>query len=331
MHTIEIAHLVLLASAIASPAAMAQTQNQIIGGGFSAFPWVWLTVAPGEVITISTTSLNVPDAVASQTPLPTTLSGVSVGARVIGARDSAGYPTALPILRVRTDGPYCSIPDSCSTTRIVVQIPTERVCAPIPIEPQTCPSHPPFPDLPPLLVLNIRANGVVGPDLPVEVIASSPHLLSSCDTIFGSQPIALCPPLITHPDGTLVSPASPARGGEIISVYAVGLGYAVANAPATGSAPAGPIQLPQSYGNTVFTYQGSSVPGPPPLGTFNQQQIVEPADWVGQIPGYVGLYQINVRVPPLPGPPPSCAATGGNATVTLTSASAGILSLCVQP
>jgi len=317
-----------------APPILAQTQNQIVGYGFDSLPWLGLLVAPGEVVTIYTQNLNVPDAAANQFPLPTTLSGVSVLARVIGAQDTTGYPASLSILRIWTYDDFCSVANLCSFTGIVVEIPPEGVCAPHPPDEPPCPSGPPFPDLPPLLALNVKANGVAGPDLPMRVEPVEPHLLRSCDSIFGAQPNRPCLPSVTRPDGTVVSANNPAKVGEIISLYAVGLGACGENlavASVSGYPPSSPLQIPSSCGTAAFTYQVSSMLGLPPLGTFTQQQIVLAADWVGLIPGYVGLYQINVRVPPLPGPPPSCTATGANATVTLASASTGALSLCVQP
>ena|SRR5579872_4119839 len=81
--------------------------------------------------------------------------------------------------------------------------------------------------LPDEAILNVKANGVSGPDFTVQVSGEAPHLLNSCDTIFGGGPILSgsgCNPVITHADGTVVSYASPAKVGERVVVYALGLG-----------------------------------------------------------------------------------------------------------
>ena len=91
----------LLATAFPGNMA-AQAPNQIVGMGYGSFyentsiP----TVSPGQIVTLFTVSLGVPDAAAGQVPLPTSLSGVSVAVRVVGANDSTGYPALLPILRI---------------------------------------------------------------------------------------------------------------------------------------------------------------------------------------------------------------------------------------
>ena len=323
-------------SVLAAFSLGAHGQNQVLSAGYGD-PWV--DVAPGQVLTLTTPALNVPDAVATQTPLPTSLSGVSVLVRVAGAQDVRGFPTSLPIFRVYTvhllqvwNGAPCPAdPNSvvCSYTQITVEIPTEGVCAPNPIEPKEDCTAPPFHDLPPMLVLNVRANGVTGPDLPVYVAsAGATHLLNSCDSIFGPQNISTCHPAITHADGTLVSGtgASPVRVGETIVVYLVGLGtcgFGLTGYP-TGSATTVPVQYPPSCGTVLFTYHVSA--GTPSLAgaATNLRSIVAQPDWVGLIPGYVGLYQINVTVPPMPDQANPCSTQ-------LSVPPSGYLSICVQP
>src|SRR5947209_1300477 len=163
-------------------------QNQVVGAGFGSgyYSPVFVTVTAGEVLTLFTPALNVPDEVADGTPLPTSLSGVSVSVRVAGAKNSAGYPTSLPILRVFTeklsqlpDGTPCPTePNSpmCSRTGITVQIPTEGVCEPTGAghpPPENC-TAPPFRNMPNALLLNVRANGITGPDFPVQLPDGGP-------------------------------------------------------------------------------------------------------------------------------------------------------------
>ena len=189
-----------LALAIAWSSLHAQTQNEIVSTGFTAqlYQPSLAYVTPGELITLFTTPLGVPDAVATGFPLPTSLSGVSVLVRVIGASDATGYPTSLPILRIDHQGPTqlpagpaCPTgPDSafCSGTQITVEIPTEGVCYQIPDAQgaHPCAVHPYY-LLPPLLVLNVKANGVTGPDLPLRVQEFAVHFLNSCESISGPQ------------------------------------------------------------------------------------------------------------------------------------------------
>jgi uncharacterized protein (TIGR03437 family) len=317
-------------------------QNQIVSIGHKAptpYPYS-AVVAAGEVVTLFTTAIDVPDAVATQTPLPTTLSGVSVLVRVIGASDTRGYPTSLPILRVTRvgldpNGTCKTNPNTtvfCSHSEITVQIPTEGVCAtPGPVAPPPCPANPPFPEYPPLLILNVKANGVTGPDLPVAHFAPS-QLLESCDAMFGTQPSYVCHPLVTHADGTLVSAANPAHVGETITIYATGLGDSPGG-PQTGTAEAKPASIQPASGIVSFKYP-YPLEGYGPNVSAQTSTSVTPG-WVGYTGGYVGLFQINAKVPPAPGgvyQPCSNYATdlGGN-TWVVTAVPGNTVSICVQP
>ena len=154
---------------IGAPCGLAQMMpNQIVSGAYTlyGFPPDVLKVSPNQVLTLFSTLLNVPDAVATQVQLPSTLSGVSVLVRVVGAQDATGYPTALPILSIfRNSGSQgrnvdCSTSNFiyCANTAITVQIPIVPVCVPgPPFIDRDC-SHPPFHELPPMLLLNVSAN-----------------------------------------------------------------------------------------------------------------------------------------------------------------------------
>ena len=332
----------MLSVVVLGAAGLGHTQNQIVSIGYRGFGWPTsiASVAPGQVLTLVTTALDVPNAAATGLPLPTSLSGVSVQARVIGAADNKGYPAALPIIRVDRieavqipSGAFCpTTPNSvlCSSTWITVEVPTERVCAPMPFD--SCPPDPPFADLPPLLVLNVKANGITGPDFPLRVVTASGRLLESCDSIFGPQSGNTCAPLVTHADNTAITRDKPARVGETIVVYAVGLGLSVSNFPPSGQADKR-YEQSHSFGTLVFSY---TYPPPAVAGTRSDRiggstrTVVDP-EWVGLIPGYVGLYQINVVVPPAPaGVYPGCES-GGNTALQTVQIISNSIAICVQP
>ena len=327
---------------VACSSALAQ-QNQIVSVGYktaSTFPYS-AAVAAGEVVTLFTTAIDAPDAVATQTPLPTTLSGVSVLVRVIGALDTRGYPTSLPILRITRinqdpNGTCATSPNTtvfCGHSEITVQIPTEGVCATQgPVKPPPCPADAVFfPEFPPLLILNVRANGVTGPDLPVAHTAPS-HLLESCDPMFGTQPFYVCHPLVTHGDGTLVSAADPAHVGETITIYAT-LALSSPGGPPTGTAEPKPGSIQPAAGIVEFKYP-YPLEGYGPNVSAQTSTSVTP-EWVGYTGGYVGLFQINAKVPPAPGGVyPVCSNyasdLGGNTWVE-TGVPGNIVYICVQP
>jgi uncharacterized protein (TIGR03437 family) len=285
--------------------AYGQPQNQILSAGYS--PPLYQNVGLGQVITLFAPRLNVPDAVSSQIPPPTTLSGVSVLVRVPPPADGSKYPSALGILRIYSPNEdTCGSSDNCPTTQITVQIPMDRVCLP-PVSAGGCPTVPP-----PQIILNIKANGVSGPDFTLTVSAVGAHLLNSCDSVFG-PPAVSCSPLITHADGTMVSGTNPAKVGEIITVWAVGLA----------------VQGGNAAGGLVFRYL--LVPDQKGFQTTYVYDDIEPT-WAGLTPGYVGLYQINFKVPPAPAPPFQCAGTSQyNATFNSIVNFNQTVGLCVQP
>src|SRR6266545_3148738 len=92
----------ILAAAIACCSALAQSPNQIVSTGFGAsFDSLILpTVSPGSIVTLFTTAIDAPDAVATQMPPSNSLSGVRVMARVVGAADTRGYPESLRIFSI---------------------------------------------------------------------------------------------------------------------------------------------------------------------------------------------------------------------------------------
>jgi uncharacterized protein (TIGR03437 family) len=85
--------------------------------------------------------------------------------------------------------------------------------------------------------------------------------------------------VVHNSDFTLATPAKPLAAGEYAFVYATGLGRA-ANEPATGAA-ADAAPLPQLAGDVRLTLGG---------------QPCE-IEYVGLAPGFVGVYQVNFRVP----------------------------------
>lgn len=89
-------------------------------------------------------------------------------------------------------------------------------------------------------------------------------------------------PVITHADFSPVSPASPARVGEPIIVFATGLGWVDPPVPDGVPAPSAPLSRTRTI---------------PEIGIGGQSAVVA---FSGLVPGYIGLYQINVVVPDVP-------------------------------
>ncbi len=170
-----------------------------------------------------------PDVVASTDPLPTTLGGVTVA-----VTDAANpvYPRALPNLGIRSLPQVCGAsPSDC--TAVTVQIPHEMTCNP---DNNGCTISPRS-----TIKVQIQANGVAGASFWFAVSGYQAHLLHGCDYI-PNVLSSVCDPVVTHADGSLVSQGKPARPGEVVAVYAVGLGKTPS--AATGRVPEGIMQCP---------------------------------------------------------------------------------------
>ena len=88
-------------------------------------------------------------------------------------------------------------------------------------------------------------------------------------------------PAIVHADGSFVTKDNKAKRDEPLTLYASGLGPTQTKATSGNGSPASPTAAPV----TLFF-------GDP---TYKQAGII--VDWAGLAPGFVGLYQLNIRVP----------------------------------
>ena len=120
--------------------------------------------------------------------------------------------------------------------------------------------------------LRVLRDSWAGPAAKIKIAATSPGLFAVTDGY----------PVVTRPDGSLVTADDPARPGQIIILWATGLGP---TDPATkpGELPRGAAPLRQSLGFQV-TLNGSLLPAANIL-------------YAGVAPGFAGLYQINLLLP----------------------------------
>jgi len=129
----------------------------------------------------------------------------------------------------------------------------------------------------------VNDKGVLSQPQTVQ-IAAAPALFTFSNTGAG-------PGAILHQDGvTPVTASNPATAGEVVVMYATGLG-AVQPAVPTGTAADGSA--------TVAANVSVTIGGAPAEVQF-----------AGLAPGFVGLYQINVKVP--------SGVTPGDAAVVLS-------------
>jgi uncharacterized protein (TIGR03437 family) len=121
-------------------------------------------------------------------------------------------------------------------------------------------------------VLQLVSDGRAGPPIAIQLTESAPGLFQ----------IDAATVLATHANNTLVTASAPARGGEVIVLWATGLGP---TAPA-----AVPNQIPQLAAQLAK------------LSDFRVLLNGSPVDparvlYAGSTAGFAGLFQINIKLP----------------------------------
>jgi hypothetical protein len=153
----------------------------------------------------------------------------------------------------------------------------------------------------------IAESGSTSAGFPITVVRDNVHILTNCDSLIGSfLQGAVCKPVVTHVDGTLVTAFSPGRPGEEIVVYALGLG---GTAPPVSTGQVTPVPPPLFLeGNLYiqFDFRPNAAPSLPYYPAPTAASAIPVADFVGLTPGQVGLYQINIRLPDTFPTIPSC-------------------------
>jgi uncharacterized protein (TIGR03437 family) len=265
----------------------------ILGTGyFNFFGSRPIQVAPGQIVTVFVSGLNTvlsKPLKATSLPLPNSLGGVSVTLKEF--IPSATYP--VPLLAVQQI-PFCAgttTPQpNCVVTAITLQVPYEI----LPLLPGSGGNGTLNPEL--VVSENGNANAAIAVLQPVN---DNLHILSTCDTFpFGtSLQTQSCYPVVTHSDGTLVGIDAPAKAGETVVIYTVGLG-ATSPAVKTGDANPMPPAVVASPVHLQFDFRTNAGPSRPYSNPLVASPFAGPSPaFVGLTPGQVGLYQINVTIP----------------------------------
>jgi hypothetical protein len=294
--------------ALAVVSASGQNVAISVGSGYG-LP-TYLTVAPGQVMTLQVTGLRtvLSSPLKSTTvPLPMVLSGISVTlTQYIPKTVSFAVPLiALSQRNFCTDQSSPS-PD-CRITSITVQVPFELSFFenPLGADWPLCPAadgHCPRTEL------QISEDNTISRAFIVMPVGDQIHVITDCDlealgttnfaTPFefsiggGSYPT--CQSIATHADGTPISYTSPATASEVIVLYAWGVGptQPLIKTGDPTTAPASP-----TWANDVqFNFSPNAPPSKPYAGIFPFEFEFHPR-FVGLVQGQIGLYQINVKLP----------------------------------
>ena len=297
--------LLALLAFVGGHQASSQTSNTVVGAGFvKPAP---IAVAPGELVTIFVHGVGakVSDRVrAGSLPLPTTLAGISVSLK---QTYSPQGPIPVPLLAVFPVSTCANLQPCGRLTGITIQIPFELHLG--------TGFGPPRLDPPNFAQLVVSEDGTNGAAVELMPLDDRIHVLRVDDTITGlgrpSPEFSLQQAIVTHADGKLVSQSNPAKPGETLVMWAVGLGL---TKPAVKSGEATPAPAP-TFAEVVidFDFRYNAAPSPPlrrprsfPLVAGLPATLAESVSstpvFSGLAPGFVGLYQVNFIVPQ---PPPS--------------------------
>lgn len=261
-------------------------------------------IVPGEIVTLEVANVKtvLPSSVlfqahATSLPLPASIAGFSVTIQ----NQYNGTFTA-PLLAVG-QGPLCQFnrtsPD-CLLTSLMIQIPWEIT--------------PPPADPPMETDILINDNGTQSEPFFVGVDMDHLQILKTCT---GSLSLAC----VTHADGTIVSANAPAQPGEVLVVYALGLGP-ISNTPKTGNAtpmPSATQALSTVSGSVAiqFDFRPNASPSRPFVSYAVPSPGITNPLFAGLTPGQVGVYQINLKLPDAFPAVPPCPAVTSNLTIDI--------------
>ncbi|HEY4363486.1 MAG TPA: hypothetical protein VGN17_21145 [Bryobacteraceae bacterium] len=121
-------------------------------------------------------------------------------------------------------------------------------------------------------VVQLQNQGLYGPAIKIVLDAAAPVLFQSDATTV----------IATHGNGPVVTADAPAQAGEVVVLYATGLG---ATSPATL-----PNQIPTAAARIIDAVDFQVVLN----GVAVDPRLIQ---YAGVTPGYAGLYQINLQLP----------------------------------
>ena len=287
----------------------AQGGSVIVGAYY--YPQSRQYLSPGQLVTLLVRGINAPNSWATQIPLPLELSGVSA---VMQEPLLGGYRKPMPLFRIQTIPCGMGTIYVCDYRAVTVQVPTDlRVVPGL--------GELPRPATP---TITLFENGVAGSAEEFELVKTTLNIVRDCMLMILAEHPS-CAGWVTHADGSLITAGNPARSGENVALYALGLGL---TSPPVPEGQAAPFPAPRTEADLLATFSSGPLPAP----------VVPDSTWVrpdfsGLVSGFVGLYQVYLRLPDQLPPITTHPGEGpGRLTITLaTSSSSDAAQIFVAP
>lgn len=279
-----------------------RTPVAVARGGYAAEA-PEIVSAPGQLFTLSLYGLdyfNGVSEVSKGLPLPKSLNGLSVTIQ------QGNESFAAPILAISQRACPPS-PQPCATlTQLSVQIPFELRVNDGSAEAAGLLSY-----------IIVQENAVNRGSTALRLIKDNIHLANTCDSVLvaSNGVTGNCRTVVVHGDGSYVTPQTPAKVGEYLTMYAFGLGKVIGELRSGDGTPSTTLYPP--VGKFVVSARAGSNLNPERSNPGDESI----ASYVGLAPGFVGLYQVNFRVPALPAGTQACrpgVPSESNMTVTLS-------------
>jgi uncharacterized protein (TIGR03437 family) len=293
---------------------LAQNGGVLVSSGYDRTSA--LVFAPGQIVRLKVAgypflapNFRLPQN-ATTLPLPTEMAGFSVTvSQRIGT--NIGPSLAAPLVSVEQQsicaeltGGYGDLPD-CYLTVLTVQMPFELAPPSF-----ASPIDAPFP----VTRVVIAHNGKNSVPFSALTLSDQIHVVTTCDSLRPSGSSCAFPglPVVTHANGFMVTRQSPAEPGEVVTIYAWGLGSSESRVETGKPTPPAIIRVPSEKIVVAFDFRSNAA------SSWRFGQAASPPEFVGLTPGQVGLYQVNVKVPTaLPALEVCNGGVGSNLTINV--------------
>jgi uncharacterized protein (TIGR03437 family) len=305
--------------------ALAQTSVNMVGANYSA-PAAF-EVAPGQVVTLYFKGVQLANGLlriarATTADLPTTLAGLSA---VI---QQGTQSLSVPLFAVAQDnqcGDVQPMHPGCVLTAVRMQIPFELGLTPA------------SDGAVPMARLVIMADGESSDPFLLQPVSVSSHVVTTCD-LDSTVKVQSCDRVAFHSDGIRVDAAAPAKPGEVITVYAFGLGQTYPSVPTGKPSPVAADVGGSGVLRVWTTIRNEPLNASPTAPRYYSVEAMTHPNganlrFAGLAPGFVGLYQINIEVPSSFQPIMPCGADIRANAVMLVNTKQGseVVPFCVQP